>query len=981
MYTRHTPVWKAFFFLGFICCSWSLTAQEKVDDQVETVFQGGHTSPIHKFNISRDGRYMASLEINGRVVVWDLRSGRQVGVVTYPNARHSVGEAIFNPYDSRQLYVSGFLKLKESDLCYVMDWRTNRQIGVIRKGEIPRGLTRYGRLEFDIRRDCTIETYDRFTHRPVMHYKGNLSMLSNACIDASDSLLLVVENNPQLWDLRRLELTARIPYRERLLQDTSIVYINDRVAPVKKHWSKATHLLDSPKLNEEYQKYGYKNYCEGIIDGDRVVLGGFGSEVTVWDLWGNLLSARPVGGFPVFAAVEAGGKLWAGTYNGLFSADADGESPLTLVKEVHDKMFYKLVNTLCALPGGCAVVLGCDGGEVLLVSANAPEQVRRIMKFDHPVMSVRHDRAGRRILASAEHGNLRMYDLQTEKELRLTDPFHSDRMGCCAFINDTLIAAGCGSGYIGLWRVGERESFRQFPVHDAEVTSIVPSQDGRLVFTTSKEGITKVFDATDFTEIVRLIALDNSLEYVAMTPDHYYKASAGSVEGIHFLKGHTTYKYDQFDLRFNRPDIVLERLGYASRRTIELYHRAWQKRLRRAGITEEMLSPEFHTPVVEIRGRDRIPAHVSDSTLTLSVSVRDEKYPVSRLRVWINGVPWQAAEGIRMEVAAGETREVEITVPLLEGSNQVDVSCLNARGAESYKESLTVMCAARLSSSDLYVISVGVSEYADGRYDLQYAGKDAKDMAELFAAIQQTGNEYNQLHLRTLVNEEVTREALLELRTFLSGARPQDVVILFYAGHGIVDAGLDYFLATYDTDFAQPATRALAYEEFERMLDGIVAQRKLILIDACHSGEIDKEDYRLQMAAPVALPHRGQVIFRHVGSVVHADIRTEEINELVGSLFADLRRGIGAHILSSAGATQAAVEGHRWRNGLFTYVVKEGLIDGWADLDGDGCITTTELKTYAGRRVTELSGGWQQPTSRLENRQLEFVLVCGKQKD
>ncbi len=976
MHTQYTYPGRAILLLWLLGGSFLLSVQERFDQQVQAVIQFGHNSPITGFNISRDGRYMASHEIGGRVIVWDVRSGRQVGMVTYPNARKRTGKAVFNPYNSRQLYLLQFLDTRPTATCYVMDWRANRQVGVIRRSEIPDPLTRYGRLEFDIRRDCTIEAYDRATRQPVMHYKGHFPLISNAATDASDSLLLVVENNPQIWDLRRLQLTARIPHQERLMQDTSIVYINNRVAPVKKGMPQAKKLINDPNTGDDYLKYGYKNYCEGVIEGDRVVLGGFGSEVTVWDFRGNLLSARPVQGFPVFGAAHAGGKLWAGTCSGLFVGDAEGPEPLSLVKELYEKRRYRLINTLLALPGGKYVVTGADSGEVLLVPVNKPAEARRIVSTGLPVMSVQSDRSGERILIVGEAGCLHLYDLRTESDLELEDPFYGNRLGGCAFINDSIIAVGSGRGEIGLWRVGEKECFRQILLHHAEVTSIVPSHDGRLVFTTSKDGTTKVCNAEDFTEILRLIAIDNTMDYIAVTPDHYYKASAGSVEGIHFLKGYDVYNFDQFDLYFNRPDIVLQRLGYASQHTIELYHRAWQKRLRKAGMTEEMLSPEFHTPTVHILHRDRIPAHIPDPVLRVPLSLQDEKSAIRRLRLWVNGVPWQSAEGLEVDVPAGEKREMNVEVSLLEGTNRIDVSCLNESGAESYKESLTVMCTAKLPDPDLYVIAVGASEYADSRYDLQYAAKDAKDMAQLFGKLDAKGGVYARTHIRSLVNKEVTRESLLGLRDFLSAARPQDVVILFYAGHGIVDANLDYFLATYDTDFARPADSGLAYEEFEQMLDGIAPQRKLILIDACHSGEIDKEDYRLQAASFVELPHRGKVIFRHVGTVVHADIRTEEINELVGNLFADIRRGIGANILSSAGATQAAVEGHRWRNGLFTYVVKEGIIDRMADLDGDGCITTTELKTYAERRVTELSGGWQQPTSRQENRQLEFVLVC-----
>jgi len=75
------------------------------------------------------------------------------------------------------------------------------------------------------------------------------------------------------------------------------------------------------------------------------------------------------------------------------------------------------------------------------------------------------------------------------------------------------------------------------------------------------------------------------------------------------------------------------------------------------------------------------------------------------------------------------------------------------------------------------------------------------------------------------------------------------MVILFFAGHGILDETMDYYLGTYNVDFTNPKLGGMPYEQFEALTEGIPARNKLVLLDACHSGELDKEDMYLTEAS------------------------------------------------------------------------------------------------------------------------------------
>jgi uncharacterized caspase-like protein len=119
----------------------------------------------------------------------------------------------------------------------------------------------------------------------------------------------------------------------------------------------------------------------------------------------------------------------------------------------------------------------------------------------------------------------------------------------------------------------------------------------------------------------------------------------------------------------------------------------------------------------------------------------------------------------------------------------------------------------------------------------------------------------------------------------------------------------------------------------------------------------------------------GEITFRSAGAGVITksnNLGLKNTSELTKELFTDLRRGTGATVVSSAGGGEYAMESGEWKNGLFTYSLINGIQSKKADLDKDGKIMLSELQKYVQTQVVELSGGKQQPTSRIENIAMDF---------
>jgi hypothetical protein len=460
---------------------------------------------------------------------------------------------------------------------------------------------------------------------------------------------------------------------------------------------------------------------------------------------------------------------------------------------------------------------------------------------------------------------------------------------------------------------------------------------------------------------------------VAVQEGFYFNIGRPSVA---FKVGMRGYPFEQFDLRLNRPDIVLERLG-APDEAIAIAKQLREKRLKRMGVTEEMLQPDFHLPEIEILGD--LPSSTAENELTLTIKASDSKYPLDRLRLYVNNVPVNGKEGELLRDAKSQTLERTIPIKLAAGRNKIQVSVLNSAGAESLYANAEVQCTTSRPKPTLYAVAMGVSEYANPEWNLKYAAKDASDILSRIHS--QSGSSYGEVKELLLTDREVTKENLAKVREFLSPAAVDDTVLMFVAGHGLLDSKYDYYFGTSDIDFENPSGKGIAFEEFDDLLAELPCLKKSLLIDTCHAGELD-EDEKKALADAQSAPAGQQVAMHPVGArgmsikpVEGARGKSEWYDRLQG-LFVDLRRGSGSTILSSSAGAEYALESSEQKNGLFTYAVLEAL-DGkeGSDANKDGSVTMSELAEYVKTRVATLTNNKQSPNVRRVNLEADFALT------
>ncbi len=533
------------------------------------------------------------------------------------------------------------------------------------------------------------------------------------------------------------------------------------------------------------------------------------------------------------------------------------------------------------------------------------------------------------------------------------------------FRENIVAASSRSANVIKVWDATTGKVVKILAGHSGKLSF---SPNGKVLFSSGWDRQIKAFDFETGQELYSFIAIKGTNDYIVILPNGYYTASRRNSKAIAFAKGRRAYPFEQFDVMFNRPDSLLEKFGKAyqsgdtnpNEALIKAYNQAYTKRLENLGFDEAALSSDVHLPEASLGA---VSASAATNKISLNIKAKDELYNLDRLQIYVNGVPVFGTKGIDLKKFNKKTYEGKHEIELTPKGNTIQVSVFNVNGVESLRETANVVCTAPEVKPNLYLVLAGVAAFQDSSMNLGSPINDLKAIAALFGT---KSKEYGQIIPITLYDKDFTRDKFRQVKTQLQKSTVNDQVIIAVASHGILDAKYNYYLATYDTDFKNPAATALPYRELELMFEGVKARQRIAFLDACHAGELDTTEVKELSNATKA---NSSLTFRKgFRSSQWNSIGISASFDLMKDLFVDVRKGSGATIIGSARGVDLAIDGGTGKVSVFTQALLEGLRDKKADTPAfDGKITVNELQQYLGKKVENLTRGVQKPVYRTEN--------------
>ncbi|MEZ5038398.1 MAG: caspase family protein [Saprospiraceae bacterium] len=527
-------------------------------------------------------------------------------------------------------------------------------------------------------------------------------------------------------------------------------------------------------------------------------------------------------------------------------------------------------------------------------------------------------------------------------------------------------------------------SIRIWNANDGSILKTLEGHSGKIAFTSNSKTLissgwdrqVKVWDINTEKELYSFIAIKGENDYVNIIPTGYYNASRKNSGAIAFAYGKDAYPFDQFDIQFNRPDLLLKEFENSialgkneapNNVLIDAYYRSYLKRLEKLKLSENTFREYVSLPKLVVAEH---PLSQNIRQLTIQVQAEDKQYRLNNLFATINGVP--VLDGGNRDISGNASRKYagNISFDLSEGENLLQVYVVNENGTASLKYNTTITYTGPLAKKTLHIVTLGTSIFANNQYNLDFATKDLVDFRTLY---RQRSAGFDDIVEHRLEGQDFTLAKFRVLKNKLSQAKPDDEVICFISTHGLLDGKLDYYLATYDVNFQKPSERGLSYSEVENFLLRIGARKKLVFMDACHSGELDSKDIEAIRKAQ-EIPGAIEFSTKGVRSTGWEQLPGQQSFDLMKELFVDLRVGTGATIIASASAVQFAYEGEEWENSAFTYCLLRALKEKVADLNNNDAITVSEIQQYLAYAVSKMTYNGQRPINRVENIFNNYVI-------
>lgn len=316
--------------------------------------------------------------------------------------------------------------------------------------------------------------------------------------------------------------------------------------------------------------------------------------------------------------------------------------------------------------------------------------------------------------------------------------------------------------------------------------------------------------------------------------------------------------------------------------------------------------------------------------ISITVEVTDQGGGIDEILLYLNDKLVETTNrGFKAVVQTNDKRTRSFNIQLSNGINTIKATAFSTQRIESLSDELKINFAGtQTAKPDLYLFAIGIDQYKNTRYNLNYAVADAK----AFGLQIETGSKeiFKQIHTTYITNTDATKQRIIQEFNKIKGlAKPEDVFIFYYAGHGVMseEEKSKFYLVPHDVtqlygNAAMLSNNAVSADELRQISADIRAQKQMFVMDACQSG----------------------------GMVEMLASRGAEEERAI----AQLARSTGTYWLAASGSQQFATEFTALGHGLFTYTILQGLA-GKADAQNDKKVTVQELSAHLNDQVPELS--------------------------
>lgn len=527
-----------------------------------------------------------------------------------------------------------------------------------------------------------------------------------------------------------------------------------------------------------------------------------------------------------------------------------------------------------------------------------------------------------------------------EKKLK----FSLDKFGCTASNNDlSLFLAGQNNGYLTAYDANGNILY-EFLAHKSKIRRIVFSPDDVVFFTISYDNTIKVWESKTGKNLGTLYLFKDSNDFVFMDPAGRFDGTPEAMKKLYYLNGREIILIDKVFEKYYTPNLFQRILAKEQFPPIDeivihplplvriIYDETtttsdngiteFRNTTGNAEITVAAVAPDDKVDEIRLFHNDKIVSLTSRGLFVTDNDGSDSKKYIVNLLPGINRFKALAINAQRTE---SEPAEIRIIYNGSSNSNQIPINQPITDNIEKVDKSAT-----------LHLIVVGINNYTNPVMNLNYAIADATAFRDEIGKDAKTVLSEVKTYFVTdgLASKKGIEEAFKSVQ---KESKPQDVLIFYYAGHGVIGKDKEFYLVPVDVSNLHNVQEELNTKGFpskliQQFAIDIKAQKQLFVLDACQSAGAFE-------------------------SILSADGDKQKSVAVVA-------RTTGTHWIAASGAQQFATEFSQLGHGTFTYVMLKALQGSAAN---NKMITVNNLKQYVQNEVPEIikkfSGTVQYPAS------------------
>ncbi len=714
-------------------------------------------------------------------------------------------------------------------------------------------------------------------------------------------------------------------------------------------------------------------------DGKKIVTASRDKTAKIWDATtGNMLadlkrhtlrvtSAQfsPDGTKIVTASDDKTAKIWDAS-SGLFLADLKGHTA-----------------------GVWSVQFSTDSKKIVTASRDSTAKIWDVARGDllvnlkghrDSLLSAQFSPDGKKVVTASADSTGKIWDAVTG-DLIYNLKGHGYVVSSAQFSPDgKKIVTASGDYTAKIWDVATGTLLKDLTGHTFNIRSAQFSSDGTKIITASRDNTAKIWDATTGISLTDLKGHTGDVESGSFSPDEkriitgagrttvsVWDATSAKLLYSFFSLGGTDYLVVDKDGHYDGTEAARKLLYFTCGTEVialdQLKDRLWVPNLAGRIMNGDSINADKLSDL-NVCGLTPHIETIEETGDTYRFQITPGRGGLGETVLSVNGNPTKHYRPDQL-IKHGNNYELTIKIDdlidyfIAGQENPVTVKSYTSANDISSRGVVITTNKATNKNSDppnLYAVMVGVSDYKGDELDLKFAAKDAQALSSVVAtAARKLLNSNNVEHVfiyDLTTNKEhykFPEKAAIKntLEEISKKANANDILLIFFAGHGVMEGEKKQFYFLTADASKSSATEAVAEvgistaELIEWMKpQNIKAQKRILIFDACNSGQAINDIAGKDLA-------------------VRNDDKVQQIKAID-----KLNEKSGLYILSASASNQSAYEMSRYAQGLLTYSLLRAIKQQPDILEDGKYLSVSRWFNEAEKTVTDLSkenGARQEP--------------------